>query len=557
MTRLTGFMAVLCGAILACSGGAVPTAAPGEPTLPGQTLAPGVTLAPGTTAGSGQPTPGQPTDAIDTPLIDGRRLGGTVSGLQGSGFVIYALGEELPIAADGPFQFTQPLPDGAIYAVRVITQPKSPDQSCQISQGNGTIFGLDVTDIEITCAVVTVATGLDPAFGAGGKVATVLAKGQGEAMVIQPDGNIVVAGRALGESSFDFAVLRYLANGSLDTGFGSGGVATVDITAGSNDEAFGVALQPDGKIVVVGTSRVGATDDFAVARWHPDGTLDADFGTDGVLTTDIAGGPDGAQAVAIQADGAIVVAGNAGNAGNDNDFGVVRYLADGTLDPAFGNGGKVTTNIAGMTDLGQALAITAEGMIVVAGRVAIDGGAPSDFGLVRYLADGTPDPAFGNGGIVQTDFASDSDDNPFAVVSDGSTIVVGGYSFGGATGSDFALARYAANGTLDPSFGNGGLVTTDFGIGEDYGHALAVGPGGVIAMAGQATSATIQDLAIARYSATGVLDTTLGANGLVTVDFYGSGDLGRAVAFVGTSVLAAGYTANGSTTEIVLVRTTP
>lgn len=125
------------------------------------------------------------------------------------------------------------------------------------------------------------------------------------------------------------------------------------------------------------------------------------------------------------------------------------------------------------------------------------------------------------------------------------------------TGSDFALAKYGPDGQLDSTFGNGGLVTTDFGMGEDYGHAMTIGPGGVIALAVQASSTTIQDLAVTRYSATGVLDTTLGANGLVTVDFYGSGDVARAVTFVGTSALAAGYTANGSTTEIVLVRTAP
>ena len=268
------------------------------------------------------------------------------------------------------------------------------------------IVGEDVNDVTITCTAVTVAVGLDATFGAGGKVATVLGKGQGEAIAIQPDGSIVVAGRALGESSFDFAVLRYLANGSLDTSFGSGGVATVDLAAGSDDEAFGVALQADGKIVVVGKTRVGGgTDDFGVARWHPDGTLDDTFGTAGVTTTDIAGGHDGAQGVAIQADGAIVAAGNAGN-GPDNDFGVVRYLPDGTLDAGFGSGGKVTTTIGGMTDLAQAIALTADGAIVVVGRVAPDGGSASDFGLVRYLADGTPDPAFGDGGIVRTDFGS-------------------------------------------------------------------------------------------------------------------------------------------------------
>ena len=116
--------ALLSALIVACGGAPGPTLAPGQTAGPGTTggpTSPGATLAPGTTA---TPSSGQPTDALDTPLLDGRHLGGTVSGLQGSGFVIYALAEELAITADGPFQFAQPLPDGAIYAIRVITQPE-------------------------------------------------------------------------------------------------------------------------------------------------------------------------------------------------------------------------------------------------------------------------------------------------------------------------------------------------------------------------------------------------------------------------------------------------
>jgi uncharacterized delta-60 repeat protein len=527
-----------------------PTTGPGEPTPVAEPT--------GAEPTGAEPTGAEPTGAEPTgPPVEGLHISGIVSGLEGTGLVVYALGEELPILQNGPFQFTQPLPDGIPYQLRVITQPRSPAQACKITNGKGTLFGADVTDVLIDCVTVTTSTSLDPAFGAGGKVTTVLEKGQGEAMAIQPaDRKIVVAGRALGDGSFDFAVLRYLPTGSLDTGFGDGGVATMDVSAGGNDEAYGVAIQTDGKIVLVGMSRVGLTDDFAVARFNADGTIDKDFGTAGGVTTDFNAGPDSANAVAIDKNGGIVVAGNAQQNPQDNDFGVARYTKAGVLDSLFGSGGKLTTNIAGNADLAFAIALTANEEIVVAGRVAPRGGDASDFGLVRYASDGTLDAGFGEGGIVRTDFNGNSDDVPNGLVVDGDTVIAAGYALG-TTSSDFAMARYRGDGKLDPGFGKGGLVTTDFGVGEDYGQAVALGPNRVIAVVGQATSSTITDLAIALYSSKGVLDTTFGTGGLVTVDFYGSGDIAKAVAFDADAIAAAGYVGNGSTTEVVLVKTLP
>jgi uncharacterized delta-60 repeat protein len=350
--------------------------------------------------------------------------------MEGTGLIVYALGEELPITTNGPFQFTQPLPDGIPYQLRVVTQPKSPDQACTITNGSGTLAGADVTDVLIDCVTVTATAALDPAFGAAGKVTTVLQKGQGEAMAIQADGKIVVAGRALGEASFDFAVVRYNPDGSLDTSFGDGGVAITDLSGGGNDEAYGVAIQTDGKIVAVGISQGDSSDDFGVARYDPDGTMDQEFGVGGVIITDFGGGPDSAQAVVIQKNGAIVVVGNAQAIARDNDFGVARYTAEGQLDPSFGGDGMVTTSIAGKTDLAMAVVLTGNEEIVVAGRVAPDGGASSDFGLVRYASDGTLDSGFGDGGMVRTDFNGESDDVANGLVIDGDAVIAAGYALG-------------------------------------------------------------------------------------------------------------------------------
>ena len=163
-----------------------------------------------------------------------------------------------------------------------------------------------------------------------------------------------------------------------------------------------------------------------MARYIADGSPDVSFGGGGVVTTD-SGGTERAYGVAIDNDGRIVVAGHAGGTGND--FAVARYNVDGTLDETFGDGGKVTTEVVGQADFAHAVALQPDGAIVVGGRAAPDGGGPFEFALVRYLPDGSLDPTFGSGGIALTDFGSDRDDSVQALaVGEDGTIVAAGYS---------------------------------------------------------------------------------------------------------------------------------
>jgi uncharacterized delta-60 repeat protein len=245
-----------------------------------------------------------------------------------------------------------------------------------------------------------------------------------------------VAGETIISEVFDlsFALARYNIDGTLDASFGTGGIVTSDFAA-SLTAARSVALQPDGKIVAAGQTFVNGSFDFALARYNSDGTLDASFGADGIVTTDFAGRPDRAFSVVVQPDGKIVAAGQAVIA--SFDFALARYNSDGSLDTSFGTGGLVTTSIGnGSFDFARSVALQPNGKIVAAGQVLFIGGF--DIALTRYNRDGTLDASFGADGIVTTDFFEGSSDGAFSVgvQPDGRIVVAGNAD------ADLAMAAY-------------------------------------------------------------------------------------------------------------------
>ncbi len=280
---------------------------------------------------------------------------------------------------------------------------------------------------------------LDTSFDGDGKVTTPIGSGDdvANAIAIQGDGKIVVAGYSSNGTNLDFTIVRYNTDGLLDTSFGSGGKVTTDF--GNDDAAYAMAIQGDGKIVVAGYSSNGTNLDFTIVRYNTDGSLDTSFDGDGKVTTDIGiGSYDFANTIAIQGDGKIVVAGYSSN-GSNNDFAIVRYNTDGSLDTSFGSDGKVTTPIGSGDDEAYAIAIQGDGKIVVAGYSS--NGSNNDFAIVRYNADGSLDTSFGTGGKVTTDFGGD-DAAAYAIAIQGDgKIVVAGYSWNGSN-NDFAIARY-------------------------------------------------------------------------------------------------------------------
>lgn len=286
----------------------------------------------------------------------------------------------------------------------------------------------------------------------------------GFALALQPDGKILLAGSADGR----FAVVRLNPNGTLDGNFSHDGKRVL-WTGDSALEgfAFDVAVQSDGKIVLAGQGWHG--DDVAVARLNPRGGFDPTFGDGrGFVTTDVVGASDRANALAIQPDGKIVVAGHGGDHGNGNDWLVIRYNPDGSLDTNFAVGGIFTLFIGDAIGSGaQGVAIQKDGKIVTGGEAPFDetGG---DFVAVRLTATGTLDNEFSSDGIVSTNFGPNSGDGADAVVLQGDGKIILGGNTDATSDVDpvFALARYTTSGELDPSFGNGGLVTTRISHGD-------------------------------------------------------------------------------------------
>ncbi len=359
---------------------------------------------------------------------------------------------------------------------------------------------------------------LDGDFDADGKVTTAIGSvSGGQSVVIQPDGKIIIAGISFNGADNDFAVVRYNIDGSLDNSFNVDGIVTTDF-AGRTDLAISVALQADGKIVAAGYLFNGTDEDFAVARYHIDGSLDTTFGAAGFVTTDFAGKTNAASSVAVQADGKIIVAGNSNNV-TDNDFAVVRYNMDGSLDNSFSVDGIVTADFAGNYDIANSVVVQADGKIVAAGT-----SDNSEFAVVRYNTDGTLDNTFGVAGKVTTTttIGSGADGRSVVIQPDGK-IIVAGYSNNG-TGSDIAVVRYNTDGKLDNSFDADGVVTTTFGI-AIFGYSCAIQPDGKIVVAGQ----TGRDFAVVRYNLDGSLDNSFGVDGIVTADFAGDYDIAYSV----------------------------
>lgn len=352
---------------------------------------------------------------------------------------------------------------------------------------------------------------VDPSFGVNGKVFTDLGDyDMAHDVALQSDGKLVVAGSNGGHG---FVVVRYNSDGSLDTSFGSGGKVVTSFN--SEDNAYGLALQPDGKIVVVG--RGSPTQDFVVVRYNNDGSLDTTFGTGGKVITDLGGDLDQANAVALQPDGKIVVVGRKASDYSGYDTAIVRYTANGSLDTSFGsnNDGKVIINVGGLEEALD-VAIQADGRIVVVGT----GGPGGNFVVLRLNANGTLDPSFGGSGTVLTDIGGNSDTADGVALQADNKIVVAGDKSSSGYGGDFAVVRYKPDGSLDSSFGTGGKVVTDLGgsnmPGSDAAYDVVLEPSGKILLAGRGGSS--QDFALVRYNLDGSLDGTFGNGGVVLDD---------------------------------------
>ena len=228
---------------------------------------------------------------------------------------------------------------------------------------------------------------LDSSFGINGMVTTDFGDGQAAALALarQPDGKLVAAGYTVG--GHGMALARYLPNGTLDSSFGGDGMVTTDF--GAREVAYALVIQPDSKIVVAGGGAIVNDNDVALARYRPNGSLDPSFDSDGMVTTDFVGGDDSASGLVLQPDGKIVVAGVAVDVSGNNDFALARYHPNGSLDETFSGGGKVRTEFSsGNDEAATALVMQPhDGRLVVAGgSFRPRGGFRLGFALARYHA---------------------------------------------------------------------------------------------------------------------------------------------------------------------------
>jgi uncharacterized delta-60 repeat protein len=393
---------------------------------------------------------------------------------------------------------------------------------------------------------------LDPSFGTGGTVTTAIGSDSvADGVALQRDGKIIAVGNSATGTTLLSALARYNADGSLDPSFGAGGRVTTAFGIGES-RAEAVALQPDGKIVVIGFVRPSvAKYSFALARYNPDGSPDPSFGAGGKVTTAIQS-DDEAYAVALEPNGKIVVGGESSDY-LTREFALVRYNPDGSLDTGFGAGGKVTTPI-GSGGGARGLALQPDGEIVVVGYCGV--GSQSAFAVARYNGNGTLDPSFGTGGKVTTAIGSTDDEASAIALQPDGEIVAAGYSDNGLH-KVFALVRYDRDGSLDPSFGSGGTVTTKIGPGGARITGVALQPDGKIVAAGWDDDLTSHGtFMLARYNPDGSLDPGFGTAGeaATAVESGDSGALGGLALQPDGRIVAAGYTFNGPDTEFALVR---
>lgn len=404
---------------------------------------------------------------------------------------------------------------------------------------------------------------LDPAFDGDGKVITDFfgSNDQIFGMAIQPDGKIVGVGRVTGTGNgySDFGVARYNTNGSLDTSFDGDGKVTTSFASNSSEEAWGVALQADGKIVAAGWTDMGNGNNvFAVARYNTNGSLDTSFDSDGMATADFGGGFELALAMAILPDGKIVVGGRSSPDGFQTDFALARFNTNGSLDTSFDGDGKVTSNVGvtGSLDVIHALLAQPDGKIVAAGE-AWGNTSDLDFVVARYNTNGALDASFDANGVVTTTFGTSDVIYGAALQPDGKIVVVG--KADDASYEVFGLARYNTDGGLDGSFDGDGKLTTSFAY---YANAKAVAlqTDGKIVVAGDAGTSTAPAFALTRYNSNGSIDITFDGDGKVITHFGNYGDYPYDVEVQADGkIVAAGYHAPDNTSgryEFALARYT-
>jgi uncharacterized delta-60 repeat protein len=405
----------------------------------------------------------------------------------------------------GDGKLVQPVGTGEDYAQSLVLQP---DGRILLAG-----FSFNGTDNDFSLVRFNADGTLDASFGTAGKVIVpIVGEDQGNAVTLQADGKIVIAGQGQGANA-DFRVVRLNGDGSPDSSFGNQGTALLPVGA-SDDGSYGLVVLPDGKLVLSGYS-VAANGDFSMIRLNANGSVDASFGTLGSALFDVGGSSDSGRGVIALPDGHLLMVGNSLN-GGAYEFSVIRTDANGTLDTSFGNQGKVLMAVGTGYAFSNTLLVQPDAgapqgyRLIVAGHV--QNGATVDFGVLRLNADGSVDNSFGvagNGRVLLAAGAGDETVNATALQADGKLLIAGRGI--GATNGDYAVMRLTQDGQLDTTFNpNGpapGTMLLSLGSGDDVSTGIAVQTDGRIVVSGASVDGTGYDFSVARLNVDGSLDT--------------------------------------------------
>ena len=390
---------------------------------------------------------------------------------------------------------------------------------------------------------------IDTSFGTSGFTRTILGNNDGILdIVLDNQDRIITGGFAVIGDAQNFALARYTSSGVLDTSFGTAGVTTTAI--GTSASINSIALDSQGRIIVGGRATIGGAGKFVVARYTSNGVLDTSFGTAGLTPTTI-GDSASINSIALDSQGRIV-AGGSDTIGGANEFALARYTSSGVLDASFGTAG-VTTTLIGTSANINSIALDSQGRIVASGSATIDGA--NKFSLARYTSSGVLDTSFGTAGLTPTTIGTNAIIFSIAFDSQGRIIGGGFTEIGGA--QQFSLARYTSTGLLDTSFGTSGFTTTLIGTNDAILSIALDSQERIIAGGGATIGRVGTNFVLARYTSSGVLDSSFGTSGLITTtpdNVFGST---RSIAFDSQGRVIAGGLGNAISrpiNEFALVR---
>jgi uncharacterized delta-60 repeat protein len=381
-----------------------------------------------------------------------------------------------------------------------------------------TISLLTLILLLITSSSFSQAGTLDTTFSSDGMVFKTVGPhdSQVNAVAIQKDGKILVAGYTILNKKKAFLLLRFKPNGSPDRGFGRNGLVKTEFITESVANA--IAIQEDGKIILA-----GGAPGFVLVRYNQDGSVDSTFGSNGSVIN--RGGLWSAYAVAIQPDGKLIAGGGliVPNSGGALAFALTRYNSNGNLDNSFGDTGIVVTRLDTNNfydradDECKVLLIQPDGKIIAAGYTGNGSPFSYAFGLVRYKEDGIIDSSFGNAGKVITQAYFRTLGSSAALQPNGK-IIIAGWNSPGLGDNNFALARYKKNGSRDSSFAQNGIDTIDFYHYSDQAATVAIQANGKIIVVGSSGGLGTSYISTAQLKANGSLDNSFGTNGRTLTD---------------------------------------